>query len=81
MYFPFQILTCSDHNIAAVRTFKSQIIGKTRQSCMVNSRFKRVHSWQNRIKCHFAFHAFFLAVPLHAMEALGGRGGIAPTHS
>jgi hypothetical protein len=21
------------------------------------------------------------AVPLHAMEALGGRGGIAPTHS
>jgi hypothetical protein len=24
---------------------------------------------------------FFLAVPLHAMEALGGRGGIAPTHS
>jgi hypothetical protein len=24
---------------------------------------------------------FFKAVPLHAMEALGGRGGIAPTHS
>jgi isoprenylcysteine carboxyl methyltransferase (ICMT) family protein YpbQ len=24
---------------------------------------------------------FFFAVPLHAMEALGGRGGIAPTHS
>jgi hypothetical protein len=23
----------------------------------------------------------YLAVPLHAMEALGGRGGIAPTHS
>jgi hypothetical protein len=23
----------------------------------------------------------FIAVPLHAMEALGGRGGIAPTHS
>jgi len=22
-----------------------------------------------------------LAVPLHVMEALGGRGGIAPTHS
>jgi hypothetical protein len=21
------------------------------------------------------------AIPLHAMEALGGRGGIAPTHS
>jgi hypothetical protein len=21
------------------------------------------------------------AVPLHAMEALGGRGGVAPTHS
>jgi hypothetical protein len=25
------------------------------------------------------FH--LIAVPLHAMEALGGRGGIAPTHS
>jgi hypothetical protein len=23
----------------------------------------------------------YLAIPLHAMEALGGRGGIAPTHS
>jgi hypothetical protein len=22
-----------------------------------------------------------IAVPLHTMEALGGRGGIAPTHS
>jgi hypothetical protein len=25
------------------------------------------------------FTASFLAVPLHAMEALGGRGSIAPT--
>jgi hypothetical protein len=27
------------------------------------------------------FAQFFLSVPLHAMKALGGRGGIAPTHS
>jgi hypothetical protein len=26
-------------------------------------------------------HKFCKAVPLHAMEALGGRGDIAPTHS
>jgi hypothetical protein len=26
-------------------------------------------------------HSKGKAVPLHAMEALGGRGGIAPTHS
>jgi hypothetical protein len=37
---------------------------------------------------HFLFFSFSdktkgkgKAVPLHAMEALGGRGGIAPTHS
>jgi hypothetical protein len=29
----------------------------------------------------FYFYFLFFAVPLHAMEALGGRGGIAPTHS
>jgi hypothetical protein len=28
-----------------------------------------------------AWPNFFKAVPLHAMEVLGGRGGIAPTHS
>jgi hypothetical protein len=28
-----------------------------------------------------AIFYIFLAVPLYAMEALGGRGGIAPTHS
>jgi hypothetical protein len=32
---------------------------------------------------HYFMHGKELgkAVPLHAMEALGGRGGIAPTHS
>jgi hypothetical protein len=30
---------------------------------------------------HTATKFLILAVPLHAMEALGGIGGIAPTHS
>jgi hypothetical protein len=29
----------------------------------------------------FMLRAKAKAVPLHTMEALGGRGGIAPTHS
>jgi hypothetical protein len=33
------------------------------------------------IYCTISFATTDLAVPLHAMEALGGRGGIAPTHS
>jgi hypothetical protein len=39
------------------------------------------------VALHACIHTYFLvkkkakAVPLHAMEALGGRGGIAPIHS
>jgi hypothetical protein len=33
------------------------------------------------VKCDVLFEVKGKAVPLHAMEALGGRGGIAPTHS
>jgi hypothetical protein len=32
-------------------------------------------------KCHNLKKKKSKAVPLHAMEAHGGRGGIAPTHS
>jgi hypothetical protein len=30
---------------------------------------------------HVLINYIYFLVPLHAMEALGGRGGIAPTHS
>jgi hypothetical protein len=38
------------------------------------------------MNCKYKNHNYIVkgkgkAVPLHAMEALGGRGGIAPTHS
>jgi hypothetical protein len=37
----------------------------------------------NKIRDEIIFSEYVKgkAVPLHAMEALGGRGGIAPTHS
>jgi hypothetical protein len=31
--------------------------------------------------CVYIYIYIYKAVPLHAMEALEGRGGIAPTHS
>jgi hypothetical protein len=37
-------------------------------------------SWVNKTKRMFTINKG-KAVPLHAMEALGGRGGIAPTRS
>jgi hypothetical protein len=41
--------------------------------------FRGVATWK------YVWHGFLInkskAVPLHATEALGGRGGIAPTHS
>jgi hypothetical protein len=36
---------------------------------------------QNELAAMHISHIKGKAVPLHAMEALGGRGGIAPTHS
>jgi hypothetical protein len=35
----------------------------------------------NDKKLSYTVYVKSIAVPLHAMEALGGRGGIAPTHS
>jgi hypothetical protein len=40
-----------------------------------------VHNFQKLIKTCTIAEFTKKAVPLHAMEALGGRGGIAPTHS
>jgi hypothetical protein len=41
--------------------------------------------WDVEVKFHYSFSQHYKvkskAVPLHAMEELGGRGGIAPTHS
>jgi hypothetical protein len=31
--------------------------------------------------CHVTYMVKGKAIPLHVMEALGGRGGIAPNHS
>jgi hypothetical protein len=38
-----------------------------------------IKQWKERILG--SRHTKAKAVPLHAMEVLGGRGGIAPTHS
>jgi hypothetical protein len=46
--------------------------------------FLNVFSRQSLVPCPLVLavcHNKNKAVPLHAMEALGGRGGIAPTHS
>jgi hypothetical protein len=65
---------------------KVQIFGQANGFCVIQSRCNTLISVKQflvnkHIHCLIICYKKGKAVPLHAMEALGGRGGIAPTHS
>jgi hypothetical protein len=76
-----QILSCKETQSRPIATITKRSLGVPREQelsgtvCGSMNIHGRDTNWSYRV------NGKGKAVPLHAMETLGGRGGIAPTHS